>query len=303
MSRQHRHSESHRHGDLQVITCEDCGFRHLWPLPSMEELQETYEKRFGGDVRPQFRERKREDVAHWERVFDRRLVEYRRILPNVEKPRVLDIGCGVGDFLAYCKAQDFEVWGVEPSSHFHGELERKGIKFIPKLIENITPEQWQELGAFDIVNMSMFLEHVYDPVATVLAATKHLVAGGILSIECPNDFNPLQRAAVATSGEQNWWISPLHINYFDFDSLEALCNQINFTPVHRTTQFPLEMFILFGDSYVGNDALGREMHAKRMKFEQALGDSGHSELLKDLYDEMAKLGVGRQATIYALKNE
>ncbi len=306
MTQQHRYTKSFSHGDHTVIECEDCGFKHLWPLPTIDDLRETYERRFGGSVRPQFTERKKEDADYWRRVFERKLLTYKRLLPNVarpnvERPRILDIGCGVGDFLAYCKEQGFDVLGVEPSSHFHPTLEERNVGYIPSLIEDITSEQWKQEGPFDIVNMSMFLEHVLDPIEVVKAATSELVDGGILSIETPNDFNPLQKAAVSATGNDAWWINPLHINYFDFESLESLCKKMGFTPKHRTSQFPLEILLLMGDNYVGDDQLGREMHKKRVRFEKAMHDNDQAETLSDMYDALAQAGIGRQATIFALK--
>lgn len=300
MPSQHRFTEEHRHGELRVIECEDCGFRHLWPLPTPGSLRDVYEREFGDNIRPQFRAKKKEDAAHWGRVFARRQGEYRRLMPHVKRPRVLDVGCGVGDFLSFFAERGSEVWGVEPSEHFHGDLRERGVNVLPSMLEDLTAEIWAEIGRFDVVNMSMFLEHVLDPVEAVKVVVQALAPGGVISIECPNDFNPLQLVAAESADLPMWWINRLHINYFNFESLEGLCRRAGLRPAARSTQFPLETFLLFGDVYVDDSAVGSEIHKKRMRFEETLCDHGRSELLADLYGSLAGLSLGRQAIVYAL---
>ncbi|MDV2079965.1 class I SAM-dependent methyltransferase [Marinobacter xestospongiae] len=299
-SSNHKAMASYRNGNLEVIDCECCGYRHLWPIPSEKEVRETYERRFGGSIRSHFVEKKREDAEHWQRVFQRRLGQIRE--HRGQKPgRILDVGCGVGDYLAFMSGQGWEVYGIEPSDSFHGELAQRSVPVLPKLVEDISDDDWSQLGQFDVINMSQFLEHVRDPRAILSAVEKALRPAGLLVIECPNDFNEFQLAAVVSQDIPMWWISPLHINYFDFEALERLCRSVGCEPVGRSTQFPLEMFLHFGDVYVGNAELGREVHKKRMAFEDSLTRSGHGKALEDLYDALAGCGLGRHATVVARK--
>jgi len=299
--RQHNARNRYRHGELEVIDCLDCGYKHLWPLPTPKEVQKTYQRRFGGAVRSGFEKRKREDADYWERVFERRLASLTRLLGGVNTGRVLDLGCGVGDYLGFMGRHGWETWGIEPSEVFREALSQRGIHTVPSMVEQISERQWEELGQFDVVNMSQFLEHVLDPVGVLEAASRAVRPGGLLAIECPNDFNPLQRAAVESQGLPRWWISPLHINYFDFESLERLCENAGFKPVDRSTQFPIEMFLHFGELYVGNDELGRAVHRKRVAFEESLVRAGEGQALTDMYSALAQAGLGRHATIYAVK--
>jgi hypothetical protein len=63
--------------------------------------------------------------------------------------------------------------------------------------------------------------------------------------------------------------------------------------------YPLEMFLLFGQCYVGNNTLGKECHLKRVAFEENLRKLGHEELLRKFYKSLADLGLGRQVKMYA----
>lgn len=298
---EHRARAHYRNGDLEVIDCEPCGYKHLWPLPTEAAVREIYERKFGGAVRSGFVKKKREDADHWQRVFERRLDKIDTLIKHDGQLRVLDVGCGVGDFLSFMKAHGWDVWGIEPSQAFHEELERRSVNIVPRLVEDITDSEWSDLGQFDVINMSQFLEHVRKPVQILEAVMGLLRPGGLLTLECPNDFNPFQMSAVDSQGLPMWWISPLHINYFDFQSLENLCRRVGCEPVARTTQFPLEMFLHFGDLYVEDPQLGREIHVKRMSFEDSLVRSGYSDTLSTFYDALAGQGLGRHATIYAQK--
>ncbi len=298
----HPYSEAVEEGDLQVIACTACGFRHLWPIPTVAELQTLYREDFGGRVRPGFAARKQEDAAYWRLAFGRRLDAYRELLGAGMAPRrLLDVGCGTGDLLACFREGGWEVQGIEPSRQFTETLAAAGIPNLPRLTDEMTDAEWAALGRFDAINMSMFLEHVRDPLAVVRCVVRALKPGGILTIESPNDFNPLQAAAVRAHGLSRWWINRLHINYFDFEALERLVSRAGLQPVRRDAQFPIEMFLLFGELYVGNAELGRATHRKRVAFEMALAEAGETARLGRLYQAFAQQGLGRTAIVYSRK--
>jgi hypothetical protein len=92
---------------------------------------------------------------------------------------------------------------------------------------------------------------------------------------------------------------PHHINYFDFDSLTRLLTASGFEVVVREATFPIDIFLLMGDDYVGNDELGRQSHARRKAFELTLAAAGLGGLRRALYRELAKLDLGREVLIVA----
>ena len=61
----------------------------------------------------------------------------------------------------------------------------------------------------------------------------------------------------------------------------------------------MEMFLLFGEVYVGNSGTGIKCHEKRKKFEERLIKNGHKEKLYEFYEKLAELELGRQITVYA----
>ena len=129
-----------------------------------------------------------------------------------------------------------------------------------------------------------------------------LEPGGVLCVNVPNDFSPLQIAAAATANTGDWWIAPPHhLNYFDFTTLAGLLTRLKFDVVERTTSFPMEAFLLMGDNYTADPVLGRASHNKRKKFDLALEAAGLKETRKAFYRALAETGIGREAVVIAVK--
>jgi SAM-dependent methyltransferase len=154
---------------------------------------------------------------------------------------------------------------------------------------------------FDVVTLFHVLEHLGDPVGALRQIRDDVIRpNGALVIEVPNDFNALQEAAVDLHDLDEWWVAPpAHLNYFTVDSLCALLVGTGFTPVVRESTFPLELFLLFGEDYVNDRALGSRCHQKRVAFETNLRRTGHEATLRRLYRVLADGGVGRTIVVHA----
>ena len=118
----------------------------------------------------------------------------------------------------------------------------------------------------------------------------------------PNDYNPIQEILTSTMGFDPWWVAPPHhINYFNSETLSALLERRGFEVAHFETTFPIDIFLLMGENYIGDDELGRKCHARRKNFELNLERSGRSKLKRDIYQSFAKNNIGREIVILALK--
>ena len=74
---------------------------------------------------------------------------------------------------------------------------------------------------------------------------------------------------------------------------KQLFESSGFECVNVTTSFPLELFLLMGDNYVGNPEVGRQCHNKRKSLEFALAESSTPELKGQLSAVFCQLGLGR----------
>jgi len=165
----------------------------------------------------------------------------------------------------------------------------------------LNTETAKTLGKFDVINMGEVLEHLPDPKGMLKIAFDMLEDGGVLTLIVPNDFNPFQQILRKSCGFEPWWVAPPHhLNYFNIPSLSDLVQSAGFRVAHTETTFPIDMFLLMGKNYVGNDQVGREVHKLRMLFDLNLTKSGN-EFSKMIYEKFSEMGIGREILLYAKK--
>ena len=293
------------HGDLldsargfDVIECESCGFKHIVPVPTPRELETVYRHDYYAVEKPLYLERHREDLDWWNLVYAERYETFEGLLPP-DRRRILDVGSGPGFFLLHGAQRGWRATGVEPSAQAAAHSRAMGLQIEQDFL---TGETARRLGPFDVVHMSDLLEHVPHPVEMVSVASGLLAPGGLICVVVPNDYSPFQRALRTACGYRPWWVAPPHhINYFDFGSLGRLLENAGFEIVNREATFPIDVFLLMGDNYVGNDALGRECHGKRKTLERNLALAGMTDLKRGLYTALASMGIGREAQVIGRK--
>jgi SAM-dependent methyltransferase len=289
----------HRTVQFRVIDCTACGFAHLDPKPAPEALARFYEEIFYDEANPDYLEKTEREAAYWNRVvFAAKEERLRSFLGGVG--RILDIGCCGGFLLRYFALRGWKPLGLEPGkSAFEWATGKSRVPAIRDFFERV-PEA--RLGVFDAVHMAFVMEHVREPNEFLAKVRRVLSPGGVLCIEVPNDFNPLQAAVTSALGKDPYWVcAPDHINYFSFDSLETLLKSAGFEILRRAATFPLELFLLMGEDYVGDESVGLSCHQRRMRMEQRLHDAGAGNLLETVYGDLAARGLGREMIIYARK--
>jgi hypothetical protein len=83
--------------------------------------------------------------------------------------------------------------------------------------------------------------------------------------------------------------------------LQNLVERAGFKTLLKEATFPIDLFLLMGDNYIGNDPLGRSCHSKRKKMELNLDKSGSNLIKRELYARLAEIGIGREIVMYAVK--
>jgi SAM-dependent methyltransferase len=283
---------------LDVIDCAMCGFRHVVPLPDSRALEATYRDAYYRDEKPTFLAHAGEDQDWAELAQNDRLEIFERLLPS-QRRRLLDIGSGPGFFLRTAKARGWSALGIEPSRQAASHARTLGLEVAEGFFN---AETAPGLGRFDAIQLNNVLEHVPDPAALLIEARELLEPNGVLCVNVPNDYSPFQIAACIATTKKEWWVAPRHhLNYFDFDTLAGLLERLDFRVAERTTSFPMELFLLMGENYTSDAALGRACHAKRKRFDQALEAAGLGQTRRAFYRALAGAGLGREAAIIAVK--
>ena len=283
---------------FEVIECRICGFRHIVPLPTAEELEQVYRNDYYRTEKPLYLEGTRRDLDWWRLVFSDRYEEFENLLPEGRR-RLLDVGSGPGFFLQYGQEQGWHVRGIEPSRQAADHSREMGLEIVEGFLDKTTAPM---LGHFDVVHMNNVLEHIPDPREMIDLCSHLLDPQGLLCIVVPNDYSPFQQALTAACGFSPWWVvPPHHLNYFNFESLENLLENRGFDIVARETTFPIDLFLLMGDNYVGDETLGRACHVKRMTFERNLSAAGLNPLKRQLYKAFSEQGLGREIVLIGRK--
>ncbi|MES2003040.1 MAG: class I SAM-dependent methyltransferase [Bacteroidota bacterium] len=273
------------------------------PVPSVEEVEKYYKEDFYAETNPAFNDssldvQQKDKLffdARWERIHE----VCEKHIGNTNGKKAYDIGFGYAQALIYLKEKGLICGGIEPSQEGVAYAKEYGINGKIAGIEE--PESYTSEEKQDIILLINVLEHLRTPYETLVNIRKHLIAdNGILVIDVPNEFNAFQLAANKEYDLKDWWVvPPKHINYFSLSSLTKVLNMAGFDVVYEEASFPIELFLLFGDVYVGNGELGRHCHEKRMNFEFVMRKNGFADKLNQFYESLAKLELGRQITVFA----
>lgn len=279
-------------------------YRHLYPIPNRKQLADFYKNDYFKLVKSGFhgenmaRLIKNEDYAEKEREWMRSTIyeDIKDIFTQLAPGRkIFDIGCGSGEFLSYMKENHFKAYGLEPSEEMKRVLESRGITTYCMTLERFVLSKKSLKQKFDAVTLLNVLEHVGNPLETIQNVKKILKPNGILCIKVPNDFNKLQRFATKKLKLRKWWVvAPDHINYFNEKSLCNLLKDSGFKVIYEQTDFPMELFLLFGENYIDNPLVGKACHAKRVNFELAID----KKTRRLIYSTLAKIGIGRECFIF-----
>jgi len=139
--------------------------------------------------------------------------------------RLLEIGCGDGEFLDRMKGCGWSVEGLDfdvQAARAAGEKYGIEVK-VGRLEEIAYPD-----NSFDAVTMKHVIEHVFDPVATLCEIRRILKPGGVVVAVTPNAGSLGLRAYGA-----NWrgLEPPRHIQIFPPQALNAVACKAGLEPV------------------------------------------------------------------------
>ena len=286
----------------KVISDPVYGYHRLDPVPTQEEVEHYYKEEFYSSEYKSFNDsslkvqEEEQDFfnSRWDSIFS----GCQTFFGTTEGLSLFDIGFGFAQALLYFHEKGFNVSGLEPSPEGAEYAKSKGLNVFHSSIEDFSCVGNQR---FDVVTLFNVLEHLRSPVDTLKNIKKYLLKPqGLLVIDVPNEYNDFQVAANEEYGLNEWWVCPPnHINYFSATSLEHVLDQCGYEVKHREASFPLEIFLLFGDVYVGNGDLGKACHKKRVRFEYLLRKHGKKDKLAKFYKALADLDLGRQVIMYA----
>jgi SAM-dependent methyltransferase len=204
---------------FSIQKCDACGFKFTNPRPDINEISRYYQSNeyISHDA-------KRSDIISRiykiARVFSVKN-KYKTVKEHTQGDRILDIGCGTGEFLKYCKLRGYDVTGVEPNGK--ASVYAQQMNGIP-VTENLT-DLFTGNRVFSCITMWHVLEHIHDLNETLEMVKSLLSSEGVFVVAVPNSNSwDAQKFG-------KFWAAydlPRHLYHFSDPSIVALFSNHGF---------------------------------------------------------------------------
>ena len=137
---------------FNVVRCKKCQLHSLYPIPLNTDLEWIYKSySIKGD-------RQSVEKARIDKIYPEKI---QKIKQYHSKPKVLDIGAGLGGFCFIAKCQHFETVGIEMEAEQVAIANKIfNVELINDSIENFIIYNDQ---VFDVIHMHHVLEHLRYP--------------------------------------------------------------------------------------------------------------------------------------------
>jgi 2-polyprenyl-3-methyl-5-hydroxy-6-metoxy-1,4-benzoquinol methylase len=213
--------------EASVVRCRGCGHRYVDPRPTQQEIARGYSLPTSYDDWIQAAAARE---AMWVRRFD-------QVLRATPPGRLLDIGAGIGTFLAIARDRGWSVDGTEVSTTAIVKArEQHGIALGTGLVEHAAPP-----GPYDAICLWHVLEHLPNPVETLRFCRGLMSEHGQIVLAMPNDGdavwaltmigNLVRRLIGRASSRRYQRLRPgveSHIQHFDPKSIRKLLSDTGF---------------------------------------------------------------------------
>lgn len=204
---------------FEIHECLKCGLLFTEPRPKPEEIGKYYQS----EEYYSHQENKKGFVPHiYEAVKSVNLKKkYKMATKGLESGRMLEIGCGAGDFLHTMEKHGWTCTGIEPSESAK-EIATKKVKatlLYPQEIGQLEDE------SFELITMWHVLEHVDNLKEEIKQLQRLLKKGGRLVLALPNF-----KSADAQYYKEYWaaYDVPRHLNHFCRESINNIFKTTDF---------------------------------------------------------------------------
>ncbi|HDL64648.1 MAG TPA: methyltransferase domain-containing protein [Proteobacteria bacterium] len=220
-----------------IRSCQSCGHHFQYPVPSQEVLDGIFAALYSGDMDlidryfPEWKKFYTGSAAERAEVRCPKMLRRRlRLAERFTGPgRLLDVGCGFGQFLQVAGSSGWEIGGVEPSPPAAEYIKNNlGVEVYEKTSDDLS--EYQLITLWDVV------EHQSSPREFLEEIARTICSGAVVAITVPN-----QRCLLTWLAEFIWKISggkidgPLrkfyfisHLQYFTRRSLCVLLKNTGF---------------------------------------------------------------------------
>ena len=250
---------------LTAGTCQACGLRFILERLSAAQQSALYQN---PETYRHFVEAERSVDAlsgrqrGWARQLSRAIQPAAFTEAHRRRPRLLDIGCGAGDFLVVARDEGFDGSGLEISAAA-GALAKEFHQLDVQVGDYRSNQQF---GYYEAVTMIGVLEHVLDPVDLVQHAGRLLTPGGVLLIYTPVwGVYDRMTSWVARVSNSRWSqfidrrINAAHLQIFPQETLRVLLEAqgLSVQESRRVCEYNLPVGNYLRSMSIGAGTLGR----------------------------------------------
>jgi SAM-dependent methyltransferase len=214
---------------LDYTQCSVCKLWRMTSQPDEAALAAAYSEAYYGSSRRKFIGPVASLVAIAQLARAKKVLQH---LPQLG-PKILDIGCGNGGFLAAAASLGAICEGTEFSSQSAERAAAIGVKVHSVAIEDLDR---LETKIYDAITMWHVIEHLRDPEIAIRQAALLIKPGGVLFISAPNHLSYQARLF-----RERWFHldPPRHLWGFSPVALTAMVERHGFA-VTQVTTFSLE---------------------------------------------------------------
>ncbi|WP_063833579.1 glycosyltransferase [Skermanella stibiiresistens] len=221
------------HEGSAIVGCTDCGFVMRNPQPTDLELEAIYSSSYflGADRESNFEEKgfqievdrlKRKTAALYLDEVESYLGLDAQQRGNMS---LLEIGCGLGNFLIEAQSRGYQITGVEVSESAVATANDKLGS--PAVHQGFIETVDLPAESFDICIMADVIEHTRDPGAFLSHVRRLLKPGGVIFVAVPSLDSWSAKAM-----KERWVEFKLeHLFYFDRRSIESLLFKSGFESI------------------------------------------------------------------------
>ncbi len=219
-------------GNSKILKCLSCGLTFRYPLPTRSEIQKLYDQekllktRYFQGLKKNY-DQKNPAISIYKEELEN--------LNKITKPsRILDIGCAYGAFLDLARIYGWEPYGLEVSK-VSSAYAKKAFK-LPIFTGTLSEAKYPS-NFFKVVTMWDLIEHLSEPLTTLIESRRILEKNGILLILTINTDSLMGKLANSLDVTKDFLYDLQHTYFFSNQTLMKMLQKAGFKKIETLDKF------------------------------------------------------------------